>query len=112
MVLKTIHFDIVECLESEEAVQEYFSQVLEDGDSEEIVRALGHIARAHGITDLAAKTGLGRESLYKTFAAGSMPRFDTILKVIRALGLRITTNKLSQTTSKPVVKTLSTASHP
>ena len=58
-------------------------------DSEEIIRALGHIARARGITELSAKTGLGRESLYKTFAAGSKPRFDTILKVIRALELPI-----------------------
>jgi probable addiction module antidote protein len=91
MALKTIPFDIVECLDSEEAIQEYFSQVLEDGDSEEIIDALGVIARARGMADLAAKTGLGRESLYKTFAEGSKPRFDTILKVMRALDLRITT---------------------
>jgi probable addiction module antidote protein len=87
MAIKTIPFDIVEHLDSEEAIQEYFSQVLEDGDSEEIIRALGHIARARGMAALAAKTGLGRESLYKTFAPGAKPRFDTILKVIRALGL-------------------------
>jgi probable addiction module antidote protein len=87
MVIKTIPFDIVEHLDSEEAIQEYFSQVLEDGDSDEIIRALGHIARARGMTALAAQTGLGRESLYKTFAPGAKPRFDTILKVIRALGL-------------------------
>ncbi|MCL2872441.1 MAG: putative addiction module antidote protein [Betaproteobacteria bacterium] len=68
-------------------IQEYFSQVLEDGDSDEILDALGVIARARGMADLAAKTGLGRESLYKTFAPGAKPRFDTILKVIRALGL-------------------------
>jgi len=90
MALKTVPFDIVEHLNSDEAIQEYFSQVLEDGDSDEIIRALGHIARARGMAELAAKTGLGRESLYKTFAPGSKPRFDTILKVIRALGLRTT----------------------
>ncbi|MDR2244406.1 MAG: putative addiction module antidote protein, partial [Burkholderiales bacterium] len=89
--LKTIPYDIANYLSSEALIQEYFSQVIEDGDSEEIIDALGHIARARGMADLAAKTGLGRESLYKTFAAGSKPRFDTILKVMRALDLRITT---------------------
>jgi probable addiction module antidote protein len=91
MALKTTPFVLAEHLDSEEMIQEYFAQVLENGESEEIVDALGHIARARGMTELAAKTGLGRESLYKTFAAGSMPRFDTILKVMRALGLRMTT---------------------
>jgi len=97
MAIKTIPFDIVEHLDSEEAIQEYFSQVMEDGDSEEIIRALGHISRARGMTELAAKTGLGRESLYKTFAPGSKPRFDTILKVIRALGLRLSTEARTAT---------------
>jgi len=91
MALKTTPFVLAEYLDSEEMIQEYFAQVLETGDSDEIIDALGHIVRARGMTELAAKTGLGRESLYKTFSAGSMPRFDTILKVIRALGLRITT---------------------
>jgi probable addiction module antidote protein len=90
MALKTTPFDIVECLDSEEMIQEYFSQVLEDGDDDEIVRALGHIARARGMADLAAKTGLGRESLYKALSANSKPRFETILKVTRALGLPLT----------------------
>jgi len=90
MPIKTIPFDLVKLLDSEDAIQEYFSQVLADGDSEEIIDALGVIARARGMAELAAKTGLGRESLYKTFAPGSKPRFDTILKVIRALGLRTT----------------------
>jgi probable addiction module antidote protein len=90
MTIKTIPFDLVKLLDSEEAIQEYFSQVLADGDSDEIIDALGVIARARGMAELAAKTGLGRESLYKTFAPGSKPRFDTILKVIRALGLRTT----------------------
>ena len=90
MKLKTTPFVLAEHLDSEEIIQEYFTQVMQDGDSNEIIRALGHIARARGMTELAAKTGLGRESLYKTFAPGSKPRFDTILKVIRALGLSIT----------------------
>jgi probable addiction module antidote protein len=90
MALKTTPFDIVDCLDSEEAIQEYFAQVLEDGDDDEIVRALGHIARARGMADLANKTGLGRESLYKALSANAKPRFETILKVTRALGLPLT----------------------
>lgn len=91
MALKTTPFVLAEHLNSEEMIQEYFAQVLENGDSSEIIDALGHIARARGMAELAAKTGLGRESLYKTFAAGSMPRFDTIWRVMQALGLRMTT---------------------
>ena len=89
MALKTIPFVLEKYLDSEELIQEYFSQVLADGDSEEIIDALGVIARARGMAEIAAKTGLGRESLYKTFAPGAKPRFDTILKVIRALGLNL-----------------------
>ena len=90
MTISTKRFDITNYLTDEAAIQEYFRQVLADGDSDEIVRALGHIARARGIAKLAADTGLGRESLYKTFAEGSHPRFDTILRVSRALGVPLT----------------------
>jgi probable addiction module antidote protein len=90
MAIKTTPFDMADYLDSEAAIREYFSQVLANGDNDEIVRALGHIARARGMTDLAAKTGLGRESLYKALADNAKPRFDTILKVTRALGLPLT----------------------
>jgi probable addiction module antidote protein len=90
MALKTIAFDIVAELDSEEAIQEYFRQVMADGDSAEIVDALGVIARARGMAQLAKDCGLGRESLYKALSPGAQPRFDTILKVTRALGLELT----------------------
>jgi probable addiction module antidote protein len=80
MALKTIPFDIVSELKDEEDIQEYFRQVMVDGDSEEIIDALGIIARARGMTKLAEDTGLGRESLYKALSPGALPRFDTILK--------------------------------
>jgi probable addiction module antidote protein len=85
--LKT--FDITRHLDSEEAMAEYLSQVLEDGDNDELIRALGHIAKAKGMATVAKDSGLGRESLYKALSAGSQPRFDTISKVINALGLKI-----------------------
>ncbi|MDR0736027.1 MAG: putative addiction module antidote protein, partial [Zoogloeaceae bacterium] len=83
-------FDIVECLKSEEDIEEYFRQVVADGDPDEIVDALGVIARARGMAKLAEDSGLGRESLYKALAHGAKPRFETILKVTRALGLKLT----------------------
>ena len=82
-------FDITRHLDSEEAMAEYLSQVLEDGDSDELIRALDHIAKAKGMATVAKDSGLGRESLYKALAEGSQPRFDTITKVINALGLKM-----------------------
>jgi probable addiction module antidote protein len=90
MTLETTPFDMAEMLDSEEVIREYFAQVVEGGDSDEIIRALGHIARARGMTKLAEDTGLGRESLYKALSPNAHPRFDTILKVTRALGLNLT----------------------
>ncbi len=88
-VQKLNAFDITSHLDSEEAMAEYLSQVLEDGDNDELIRALGHIAKAKGMATVAKDSGLGRESLYKALSAGSKPRFDTISKVINALGLKI-----------------------
>ena len=82
-----IPFDMAALLGSDEAISEYLSQVLADGDTDEIIRALGHIARARGMTQIAADSGLGRESLYKALTPGAKPRFETVLKVIRALGI-------------------------
>ncbi|ARQ46100.1 addiction module antidote protein [Oxalobacter formigenes] len=90
MTEKTHTFDIVEYLDSEENVQEYFRQVMEDGDSDEIIRALGHIAKARGMMKLANDTGLARESLYRALSEGAKPRFDTIMRVTQALGLKLT----------------------
>ncbi|MCL2635719.1 MAG: putative addiction module antidote protein [Betaproteobacteria bacterium] len=90
MSIKTIPFDLAQCLDNEEVIQEYLSQVLEDGDSAEIIRAIGAIARARGMADIAKQSGLGRESLYKTLSEGGKPRFETILKIVRALGLKLT----------------------
>lgn len=79
-------FDIAEYLEDDEMIAEYLNTVLEEGSAEEIKTALGHVAKAHGMTKIAEKTGLSRPSLYKALAQGSKPQFDTILKVIRAVG--------------------------
>ena len=82
-------FDIADYLDSREAISEYLSQVLTDGDTDELLTALGHIARAKGMTEIAKKTGLGRESLYKTFQEGTKPKFETIVKVLDAFGVSL-----------------------
>jgi probable addiction module antidote protein len=89
MAIKTVPFDITELLDGDEAITEYLSQVFAEGDSDEIVRALGHVARARGMAQLARDSGLGRENLYNALKPGAKPRFDTILRVCRALGVTL-----------------------
>ncbi|MDD1960235.1 MAG: addiction module antidote protein [Pseudomonas capeferrum] len=86
---KLIPFEMADLLDSDAAISEYLCQVLSDGDTDEIIRAIGHIARARGMTQIAAQSGLGRESLYKALSPGAKPRFDTVIKVIRALGVEL-----------------------
>jgi len=69
-VQKLKAFDITSHLDSEEAMAEYLSQVLEDSDNDELIRALGHIAKAKGMATVAKDSSLGRESLYKALSAG------------------------------------------
>ncbi len=89
MTVKLLPFDIVALLDSDEMINEYLSQVLDDGDSDELIRALGYIAKAKGMAMVAERSGLGRESLYKALRPGAKPRFDTVLKVIKALGVKL-----------------------
>jgi probable addiction module antidote protein len=76
-------------LADETAIAEYLRQVFADGDSDEIIRAFGHVARARGMTQLAKDAGLGRENLYNALKPGAKPRFDTLLRVCRALGVKL-----------------------
>ena len=89
MALKLIPFDITEYLDSDEAIAEYLSQVLEDGDNEEFIRAIGYVAKARGMAQIAKDTGLGRESLYKAFRPNAKPRFETVMRVMNALQLQL-----------------------
>ncbi len=84
---KLTDFDLSEYLDSPEAIAEYMSQVIADGDQNELLRAIGYIAKAKGMTQISQETGLGRESLYKTFQEGTEPKFSTISKVLKAMGL-------------------------
>ena len=82
-------FDMTAHLDSPEARAEYLNQVLADGDADELLRALGHIAKAQGMAHVAKEAGLGRESLYKALAPGAKPRAETLLRVIRAMGIHL-----------------------
>jgi probable addiction module antidote protein len=87
--LKTRPWDAAEHLITEEDMAAYLEAALEDGDPALIAAALGDIARAKGMSQIARETGLGRESLYKALSPGGNPEFSTVLKVVRALGLRL-----------------------
>jgi probable addiction module antidote protein len=88
--IKTRPFDAANYLKDETDIAEYISIVLEDGDPALIAAALGDIARARGMTNLAKETGLSRESLYKSLSGERAPSTDTLLKVIKALGFKLT----------------------
>ncbi len=82
-------FDAADYLDSDETIAAYLSATLEEDDPELFLDALKTVARARGMTQLAKDTGMGRESLYKALAPGAKPRYDTILKVVRALGITL-----------------------
>ena len=86
---KTRLWDPAEHLETEEDMAAYLEAALEEGDPTLITSALGDIARAKGMTQIARETGFGRESLYKALSAEGNPEFATVLKVLQSLGLRL-----------------------
>lgn len=89
MAEKLIPFDASEYLDNDEVIAEYLTAALEADDPDLLLAALGDIAKARGMSEIAKETGLGRESLYKALTPGAKPRFDTILKVMHALGVKL-----------------------
>lgn len=88
--IKIAPFDAAEYLDSEEAIAEYLSAALEEDNPALFLAALADVARARGMTQIAKDAGVGRESLYKALAPGAKPRYDTVLKLARAVGVRFT----------------------
>ena len=95
--IKTRPFDMANYLHSEAEIAEYLRQVLEDNDPAELAGALGDIARARGMTQLARDTGLSRESLYKSLSVERAPSSDTLFKVIHAMGFKLSVEPLART---------------
>ena len=87
--IRTRRWDAADHLKTNADMAAYLEAALEDGDPALVAAALGDIARAKGMSGIARETGLGRESLYKSLARGGNPEISTVLKVMKALGLRL-----------------------
>lgn len=93
MTLGLRRFDPANYIKTDTEIAIFLADALDSGDTGVILDALNVIARVKGMTDVAEKAGLGRESLYKALKDGASPRFETVLKVIQALGLKLTVVK-------------------
>ena len=89
MALKVFPFDPGRHLKTEEDILYYLEAAMEGNDAKHIARALGDVARSKGMTDIARKTGLGRQALYTALSADGNPTLETLMTVLTALGLRL-----------------------
>ena len=88
-MVKVTEFDASAYLDDEEVIAEYLAASLEDENPDVFLAAIANVAKARGMASVAEKTGLGRESLYKALKPGAKPRYDTVMKVVRSLKLRL-----------------------
>ena len=88
-MVRVTEFDPSAFLDDDDVVAEYLTAALEDDNPEVFLAAVGHVAKARGMTQIARNAGLGRESLYKALAPGAKPRYDTVLKVLHSLGVKV-----------------------
>src|SRR5246127_187786 len=95
-------FDVAEYLDSDAVIAEYLSAAVEDPNPEVFLAALGDVAKARGMAQIAKDAGLGRESLYKALSAGAHPRYETVSAVLRALGVRFAVVTYSPERSREV----------
>ena len=90
MALKVFPFDPARHLETEEDILYYLEAAMEGNDAKHIASALGDVARSQGMTEIARKTGLGRQALYTALSVDGNPTLETLMSVLTALGLRLT----------------------
>jgi len=90
VVSKLRRFDVADELQTEQDIAQFLAVVIEDGDPALLAATLGEIARIRGMTQIAKEAGMGRETLYKALRHGSSPRFETIARVCKALGVKLT----------------------
>jgi len=88
--VKVAPFDASEYLDDEEVIAEYLTAALEDPNPEVFLIAVANVAKARGFAKVAQDSGLGRESLYKALAPGAKPRYETVRKLMDALGVKLT----------------------
>ena len=89
MKITTKKWDTSEYLDSPEMIHEYLKAAFENGDSEQLLIAIGNVAKAKGMTEIAKKADLSRQNLYKVLSPGSSPQFETVKKVVEALGCKL-----------------------
>lgn len=89
MGIRLREFDPGAYLDNDGVIAKYLTAALEDGNPDVFLAAVGKVAKARGMSEIAESTGLGRESLYKAFAPGAKPRYDTVLKVLHSLGVKL-----------------------
>ena len=85
-------FDAADYLDNDEVITEYLNAALEDENPDVFLAAISDVAKARGMSRLAKDAGLGRESLYKALSPGAKPRYDTVLKLLRSLGIELRTS--------------------
>ena len=100
MAEKVSNFDVSEYLDCEESIAAYLSAIIEENDPKLLLAAISDIAKARGMSKIASDSGLGRESLYKALNSESKPRFETILKVLNSLGVKIGFRAIAEKTGK------------
>jgi len=88
-MVRVTDFDPSAFLDDDEVVAEYLTAALEDENPDVFLAAVGNVAKARGMSAIAERSGLGRESLYKALASGAKPRYDTVLKVLQSLGVKL-----------------------
>lgn len=93
-------FDAADYLDDEETIAEYLTAALENPNPDVFLAAVRDVARARGMTQLARDAGLGRESLYKALTPGAKPRYDTILALLQALGIKLTASPIAAESSR------------
>lgn len=82
-------FDAADYLDNDEVIAEYLNAALEDPNPDVFLMAISDVAKARGMSKLAKDAGLGRESLYKALSPGAKPRYETVIKLLRALGVEL-----------------------
>ena len=100
MAIKISKFDVSEYLNDEKSIAAYLSATLEDGDPKLLLSAISDVAKARGMSKIASDSGFGRESLYKALNPEAKPRFETILKVLNSLGVKINFNAVNEKDKK------------
>ena len=91
-------FDAADYLDNDAVIAEYLNAALEDENPDVFLQAVADVAKARGMSQLARDAGLGRESLYKAVAPGAKPRYDTVFRLVRALGIELHVAPASRTT--------------